>query len=202
MIFKYNPLSNQRGSILYSLAALTILFSFIAYVSSTLFQPQSNDTTRLNLSLTLSLLTSNITTIVTKLDSWNSLLNHSGAGTCNATLSCVKNGTSCAVLLGSTTGPETPPQPLPCLYDGNEQVFFNYNVPTNGFTDSGLPCNTYGAAVERSICPIRPQITFQVLNCTPGDCTNKPLRISVAFQTDSHLGTSLNPTPFNFSTNR
>ncbi len=195
-----NPIQNQSGSmIIGALIAAAVLGGAILTIV-TLTEVPRNDAQIANLSISATILRSNIKAVIENGAAWNiAKANSVGAGACNPNLACVNELTDCSAFLGPGAGPRsTTERPITCLYDPSGLLLFDERIATNGFDENGNPCNTYSSTVGNLFCPFRVAIRFVVEDCQVGDCTAKPVSLVVRFTYRGPDRLPLNMTSYGF----
>ncbi len=200
-----NTRCGSRGSIELALLGTIAVAIALLYVLGPRSDSQKHDAKRLNLSLSAQNLVQNLESLLLDTDAWNAMVSNSAPAACNPALRCVNTSQSCQGLKtggGGTPGPtETGEWPINCIHGSNGAVIYNESIPTNGFDESGAPCNEYTANNSRT-CPYRPLVRFQVLGCVVGNCTSKPLRLIVRLQRSTHSEIPFNPERYELIMNR
>lgn len=101
--------------------------------------------------------------------SWNYSINDSA----NVELACLRNKTDCTGAKGVLR-----------LWKTEDQLVFENKFdskkPTDGFTNEGVPCNSFNASAGNDDCPIRPKVTFEAL-CSTSPCLDPPFQVNIQF---------------------
>lgn len=162
-------LNNSGFSSVVALVAIGFIVA-ASLLLPTQFMPVFKNAQRINDHLSATVFRNVVFTMVSDPIIWQNMISN------DPSLVCIKDSTDCYSLIGT-------PQPLRYLYDPANNLIFDANVATNGFTHAGDPCNTFDSS-GNPLCPFRLEMTWQPL-CSASPCVNPTLQINVSIRVKS-----------------